>query len=214
MFVMFCSDSFISSCLKTLVMEIDLTHLKTNSRRSLFIFVTIVVFMFAFHQLLDNPLIFASFAASVFAMIGMPREKMARPRIVVASHLVAAFTGYGLTFMFPDLSFWGAGLAVTITAALMLLFKVQHPPAASTALSFTYNLSGFTSGMNFLIVLGMILCLGIVRAAWHAGVWLFGKFAQEVGEAERVIEKDVKKIEKGLEKKEKKKPAKKPRHRP
>jgi len=161
-------------------------------RRSVMIFFTIGIFIALFSKLLDNPLIFASFASSVFILIARPNTYDAHPRVVVGSHLIAAFVGFGITFLpIGDIPFFAfqvspikAGLAVGLAGCLMIILNVKHAPAASTALSFAFQFTGLSSFSLFLRALLMILALGLIKGAWHLADHLFGEVEEEVEDVE------------------------------
>ena len=136
------------------------------------------MFVLVYTQLLKSPLLFASFASSIFAIIGHPKSHAAQTKVVLASQIMAALTGYGLTFVFGEFSIIGAAISVAIISFLMIFFKVMHPPAAGTALAFIYNIRHLSSMSNFLIALLMILCLGIIKTVWH----IVNHFMKEAGD--------------------------------
>jgi CBS-domain-containing membrane protein len=142
--------------------------------KTLLIFNTILIVMFLFSPLLDNPVVFASFAASVFILFIHPHSEMASPKNLVGGHMIAAFLGFGLASVAPAhlLPISGA-FAVGLASLLMVLLKLEHAPAAATALSFSYNFSGISSYESFLVVLVMIASLAVIKILWLFGVRLW-----------------------------------------
>jgi len=137
----------------------------------------------------------------VFVIIAVREIHYPPTKVVVGSHLFAAFTGFALSFItvsyYPTFlqSFFfplNGALAVAIVTVLMVMFKVQHAPAASTALSFSYNLSGASSFMTFLTVLLMIGAIGLVKWTWVSLSKLVEELQDEVELVERRVVKGVK----------------------
>jgi len=148
-------------------------RVKIGAQKAVFMFISISAFMLLFSNFLENPVLLASFAASLFIIFGHPKADISCPRVIIGSHLIAAVVGYSLTFvpvgdlgMSPVLVI--AGTAVGVSTFLMIVLDVRHPPAAATALSFSYHLGGgLDSWMTFLVALAMIVALGVVRGIWN-----------------------------------------------
>ena|GEM_PF-1888747 len=161
--------------------------------KSLLMFNTVLILLVFFGQLLENPFIFASLAASLFIIYFHPKADMAQPKNVLGGHMIAALTGYLVTFVIPaQYIALGAACAVGVSALLMFTFRLEHAPAAATALSFSYNLSGMSSYQNFVIILLMIVVLGLIKFIWLGGVRLWRSFETEgLQEAEKALEKGL-----------------------
>jgi CBS-domain-containing membrane protein len=91
--------------------------------------------------------IFPSLGATAFILFYLPRTEVASPRNVLSSHLVGALCGWGVLWMFglndaPSAMAAGmdwphafsASLSMALTASLMALLRIAHPPAAATSL--------------------------------------------------------------------------------
>lgn len=139
------------------------------------VLLTTIIFLSIFHLIFDNPLLLASFSSSVFVIIAVKEIKYPPFKVLVGSHLIAACVGFAISFI--PLAFYpttfqkivfplNGALAVAAAAVLMIFLKVPHAPAASTALSFSYNLTGAASFQTFGIVLLMILALGTIKWVW------------------------------------------------
>lgn len=78
-------------------------------------------------------MILGSFGASCLLIFAYPASPFAQPRNVIGGHFIATFTG--LVFMtFFGIHWWSMATAVGTAIALMLLFRVPHPPAGSNPL--------------------------------------------------------------------------------
>ncbi|MFH1424593.1 MAG: HPP family protein [archaeon] len=137
------------------------------TRQTALIFATIGIFVALFSQVLASPLIFLSFASSIFAIFALPNTHTSETKVVLGSQLLAAFVGYGLTFIFPEFSPLVAALSVGIASFFMIVLNMRHAPAAGTALAFSYNLGGLGSAELFLTSLVMVFALGVVSGLWH-----------------------------------------------
>lgn len=97
--------------------------------------------------LIDQPFVFPSLGPTAVLLIYKPLDKVSSPRCIVLGHLVGVASGYvalvafGRTQAAPVFagSFtWGAAgaaaLSLALTASLMTVLDVPHPPAAATTL--------------------------------------------------------------------------------
>ncbi|HIE32460.1 MAG TPA: HPP family protein [Thermodesulfobacteriaceae bacterium] len=126
------------------------------------------------------PLVFPSLGPTAFLIFYAPAKAMSWPRNCVLGHLIAMVCGW-LTYLlflwlFPEKAIhtqFGAqfGLAKTlfvsgamaITALLMVLFEVLHPPAASTAmLAAGGYFENYMDVLGFILALFLLLIEGIV----------------------------------------------------
>jgi CBS-domain-containing membrane protein len=79
------------------------------------------------------PLLIAPFGASAVLLFGQPASPLAQPANVFGGYMLAAAVGTGAAMAFPGL--WpAAAVAVGIAIALMLMFRVTHPPAGAIPL--------------------------------------------------------------------------------
>ena len=91
--------------------------------------------------------IFPSLGATAFLLFHLPLAEAASPRNVLSGHLIGALCGWASLWLFglhdaPAAFISGvewsrvaaAGLSLGLTSALMILFRVAHPPAGATAL--------------------------------------------------------------------------------
>ncbi len=74
-----------------------------------------------------------SFGATTFSVLVFYKADMAQPKNVFFGHLISIFVGILFNEIF-GMSFISLGLAVGFALTLMMLFKVEHPPAAANPL--------------------------------------------------------------------------------
>ncbi len=76
----------------------------------------------------------SSMGATAFIIFAMPKTVSAKTRNVVCGHLVGL--ACGAIFYFIALPYWAEyPLVVGLAMLLMVVFDVEHPPAAGTALA-------------------------------------------------------------------------------
>ena len=85
----------------------------------------------------ENAVVIAALGASAFIVFARPFDLTARARNVIGGHLIGFVIG-SLCALLPQTSIlttvgWYA-LSVGVSVFLMVLFYMQHPPAAATAL--------------------------------------------------------------------------------
>ncbi len=89
---------------------------------------------FAFtHFSLSRVLILGSFGASCLLVFAYPNSPFSQPRNVIGGHFSATLTGLVCMTVF-GVHWWSMALAVGTAIALMLMFRVPHPPAGSNPL--------------------------------------------------------------------------------
>lgn len=102
---------------------------------------------------LENAVVIAALGASAFIVFARPFDLTARPRNVVGGHMIGFVVG-SLCALLPQSSTvmtlgWYA-LSVGLSVFLMVLFYLQHPPAAATALGVAMR--GCSQEMIFAII--------------------------------------------------------------
>lgn len=98
-------------------------------------------------MLVDTTLIFPSLGPTAFLFFYRPMDSIACPRNAICGHGIGILCGYAALVLFglhhhasvevegvTTLRIFCAGLALGTTCALMILFNLVHPPAASTPL--------------------------------------------------------------------------------
>ena len=101
----------------------------------------------------------ASIGATTFIVFTLPDKFTAQPRNVIGGHVIGLLCGAAavkLLTAFPDLyptlRLGVFALAVGIAMFIMIVFDMEHPPAAGTALGIAVE--GFTMQM----ALGVVFC--------------------------------------------------------
>ena len=78
-------------------------------------------------------MILGSFGASCLLIFAYPASPFAQPRNVIGGHFIATFTGLVFMTLF-GIHWWSMATAVGTAIALMLVFRMPHPPAGSNPL--------------------------------------------------------------------------------
>ena len=78
-------------------------------------------------------MILGSFGASCLLIFAYPNSPFAQPRNVIGGHFIATLTGLIFMTLF-GIHWWSMATAVGTAIALMLLFRMPHPPAGSNPL--------------------------------------------------------------------------------
>jgi len=133
--------------------------------------------------------IFPSLGATAFLLYYIPLARAASPRNVLCGHLLGALCGLGALYLFGlqhapsavdngvSLARVGAAaLSLATASALMILFRVAHPPASATALIVSLGLMPnpsqipiLMSGVLLLLVQAIIInrLAGIPYPLWQ-----------------------------------------------
>lgn len=69
----------------------------------------------------------------LFTDICVSYQPFAQPRNVIGGHVIATFTGLVFMTLF-GIHWWSMAMAVGTAIALMLIFRMPHPPAGSNPL--------------------------------------------------------------------------------
>ncbi len=107
----------------------------------------------------ENAIVIAALGASAFIVFGRPFDLTAQPRRVIGGHLIG-FTVGSLLALLPQPSLvaelgWYAS-SVGLSIFLMVVFYMQHPPAAATALGVTMSGSSVETALAIVtITLGL-----------------------------------------------------------
>lgn len=109
---------------------------------------------------MENAVVVASIAASIFIVFAMPNAVSARKRAILGGHWVGLVCG-SIWAIFPQpflfVSILVYSLAVGTTMLVMVVFDVEHPPAAGTALGIA--MTGFSWGVGTAIVSSTIVLI-------------------------------------------------------
>lgn len=82
---------------------------------------------------IERIMILGSFGASCLLIFAYPTSPFAQPRNVIGGHVIATFTGLVFMTLF-GIHWWSMATAVGTAIALMLIFRIPHPPAGSNPL--------------------------------------------------------------------------------
>jgi CBS domain-containing membrane protein len=130
----------------------------------------------------SDPFVYPPIGASAFLIFSMPTLPSAAPRNAIGGHVCGVLGGAGALAAFGLLHRHGGaadisgaragavGVSLLVATALMLVFKVSHPPAGATALMISLGI--VTSPGQWLELLGAVTLLSamaIVVNRW-AGI--------------------------------------------
>ena len=107
---------------------------------------------------LEHAVVVASIAASVFIIFAMPNSVSARKRAIIGGHWIGLFFGSMWTIIpqpYYFISIIVFSLAVGTTILVMVIFDMEHPPAAGTALGVA--ITGFSWNVGIAIITSTIL---------------------------------------------------------
>src|SRR5262245_4801765 len=127
-----------------------LQHFPPRLVRSAYVFVNgfITIGLLALLALLSgNPFVFPSLGPTAYLLFFSPLVEASSPRHTILGHAIAIFCGYG-AFVITGAAaqpfaahvgiFWprilAAALSLSTTAALMVLLRINHPPAGATTM--------------------------------------------------------------------------------
>ena len=115
---------------------------------------------------LENAVVVASIAASIFIVFTMPNAISARKRAILGGHWIGLALG-SFWAIFPQpyhlITILVLSLAVGTTMLAMVIFDVEHPPAAGTALGVA--MTGFSWNIGIAVITSTIL-LVIIRTVF------------------------------------------------
>ncbi len=115
---------------------------------------------------LEHAVVVASIAASVFIIFAMPNSVSARKRAIIGGHWIGLFFGSMWTIITQPYYFISIivfSLAVGTTILVMVIFDMEHPPAAGTALGVA--ITGFSWNVGIAIITSTIL-LAIISSVF------------------------------------------------
>lgn len=115
---------------------------------------------------LRDAVIIASIAASIFIVFAMPNSVSARKRAIIGGHWIGLAVG-SLWALVPTshhfISILVLSLAIGTTMLIMVVFDMEHPPAAGTALGVA--MTGFSWNIGIAIITSTIM-LAIIRTVF------------------------------------------------
>ena len=142
-------------------MKIDVKYLPITLGMSSALIIGLLGFL-SLETSLGYWLIF-SFGATTFSVLVFYKADMAQPKNVFFGHLVSIIVGILFNEIF-GMSFITLGLAVGFALALMMYFKVEHPPAAANPLiallsdvSFEFIFLPVAGGTIVIIIMSILI---------------------------------------------------------
>jgi CBS-domain-containing membrane protein len=109
-------------------------------------------------------LLFASLASSAFLVYLDPDHEVNSVRTLVLAQGSAALVGFAAHTLLGA-SFWTAGAAMIVVIFGMILARVMHPPAVSTALSFALGAGTGRGLLLFAVCVGVLVGLVFLQRA-------------------------------------------------
>jgi len=154
-----------------------LEHFPPRLVRSAYVFVNgfITIGLLALLALLSgNPFVFPSLGPTAYLLFFSPLNNPSSPRNTILGHAIAIVCGYAAfvvtgagtePFGAHDGIFWprilAAALSLSITAALMVLVGISHPPAGATTLIISL---GIISRPRELVIIEIAVVLLVAQA--------------------------------------------------
>jgi CBS domain-containing membrane protein len=159
-----------------------LDHLwqRFGEHRAMAVYVTVsgfvsIVLITSAASLTNAHLIFPALGPTVFLVFSRPMNPRSSPRNIVLSHLIGWLCGWGSLALFGLLReeailvmtefgparILAVGLSTALTSGILVFFKLEHPPAVSTALIVSI---GFLSSPVELVVLMLAVTLVTTQA--------------------------------------------------
>lgn len=115
---------------------------------------------------MENAVVIASIASSIFIVFAMPNSVSARKRAIIGGHWIGLAVGSLLALVptpYHFISILLLSLAVGTTMLIMVVFDMEHPPAAGTALGVA--MTGFSWNIGIAIITSTIM-LAIIRTVF------------------------------------------------
>ena len=131
----------------------------------------------------QSPFIFPSLGPTAFLFFYTPTSPSASPRNTICGHAIGVIAGYlslvltGLTTAGPAIAVGVSGprvlaaaLSLGLTAGLMVLFKVPHPPAGATTLIISLGIMTQPRQLFILMIAVILLTLQALAINRLAGI--------------------------------------------
>lgn len=139
--------------------------------------VTSLLVLFAIEELTRQRILYGSLVASAFLIYRDPRHPMNGLRPMALGHLAACAIGVGAGVAIGA-GYLAGGVAVVLTAALLIGLGQLHPPAVTTALGFAFFVQEERSVRVFLVALLILTALILMQRTGLVGLqWLEARAA-------------------------------------
>ncbi|KQU65804.1 hypothetical protein ASC75_11405 [Aminobacter sp. DSM 101952] len=110
------------------------------------------------------PMLIAPLGATAVLLFGQPASPLAQPINIFAGYFIATMIGVAAAMAFPGM--WEvSAVAVGVSIALMLMFRVTHPPAGAIPLVATAT--PFQGSTLFVVVLLSCISLLVLALVHH-----------------------------------------------
>lgn len=110
------------------------------------------------------PMLIAPLGATAVLLFGQPASPLAQPINIFAGYFIATLIGVAAAMAFPGL--WEvSAVAVGVSIALMLMFRVTHPPAGAIPLVATAT--PYQGSTLFIVVLLSCISLLLLALVHH-----------------------------------------------
>jgi CBS-domain-containing membrane protein len=116
----------------------------------------------------ENIFLIGSFGASSVLIYGAIQSPLAQPRNLIGGHVISAIIGVTIYKVFPNMIWFTAPLAVSLSIVVMQITKTLHPPGGATALIAvigTEKVKALGYGFVFFPVLSgavILLCIALI----------------------------------------------------
>jgi CBS domain-containing membrane protein len=117
----------------------------------------------------DTLFLVGSFGATAVLIYGVPKSPYAQPRNLLIGHTISAIAGVTCALLLSAYPAIAAGLAVSLSVALMHLTNSIHPPGGATALiavigsedihhmAYWYVISPILSGAVVMLIVALLV---------------------------------------------------------
>ncbi len=117
-----------------------------------------------------------SFGSTSVLLFSFPENHFSQPRSIIGGHVISTAVGL-LVLQVTGPTWWALGLAVALSAAVMMLTRTVHPPAGSNPIIVFLGLPGWDfvlfptlSGAVLLVAVGLLYhraCRRQYPLYWH-----------------------------------------------
>jgi CBS-domain-containing membrane protein len=132
------------------------------------IIIAVLMLLEAFSK---QQLLFASLASSAFLIYLDPKHPTNSVRTLVIAQVSAALIGY-IVFLIFGPGYLSAAISMVICTAVMITAKAMHPPAVSSAMTFSFQYTKPDTLLMFLFAVGLLV---ILVALQKASLWILKK---------------------------------------
>ncbi len=152
-------------------------HLKGELMLAALPTATVLLVLFMVEMLSEQRLLFASLASSAFLIYMDPEHGTNRVRTLVISQISAAVLGLA-TFVALGPGYDAAAVAMVLTIVLMIVTDAVHPPAVSTALSFSLRAGEESNVALFGLAVAITASLVLMQ---RAALWMLARYTPRDG---------------------------------